>query len=358
MVEAGPQAPERGKVELIQALRFIAALLVVLYHLPIHSDGSVFERFHGGGAGVDIFFVISDFVICLTALARDPFDARTFMAKRFWRIYPAFWAVLIPTIAVETLSAQVGIGVPKEGVLDPLHLVSSALLLPFPFLIVDVAWTLGIEITFYLLFALAYRAGGLRGVFVAILAWYAMTQVYIFTPLHEVTTLTYVLHSIVLEFGFGVAIGWLYLNTRMALGGPALILGALGMVGVVFFRETATLQALTELELGREIVAGIPSALLIYGAAASRMRIPAWLLLLGESSYILYLLHSLFFGVVRAAVKVATGWELGTSDIALAALTVAVVGVSAGLTLWVERPFLRWARRFTRSDARRPAPAE
>ncbi|WP_146619903.1 acyltransferase family protein [Acuticoccus sediminis] len=352
---ASPPPPARrteGTIALVQALRFFAALLVVLYHAPTMNPDyterpSRFDAFHLGGAGVDVFFVISGLVITLTVAKARHFDLADFAARRFWRIFPVYWAFLAATIAVELLSLRVGIGAPFAEAGNPVYIVTSVFLLPLPFQIMEVAWTLGLEITFYLLFALGFRCYGLRGVVAALLLWYAFAVLYVSTPLGDVPALFYLGYPVILEFAFGIAICWLHLNTRMPLGPAALVLGTAAMAGALFAPEVASLAALLhEPELRREFQFGIPAAILVYGAVATPLKVPGWLLLLGQSSYILYLLHSLFFGVARAAVNLALGVELGASDLGVAALIVGAVALSAVLTHTVERPFLLWSRRF------------
>ncbi|MBK8210680.1 MAG: acyltransferase [Rhodospirillales bacterium] len=83
----------------IQYLRAVAALLVVFQHtreqIPLYDD---FLTFSAGGSGVDLFFVISGFVMCITATHSTASD---FMAKRIIRVVPLYWFFTILLTGLE-----------------------------------------------------------------------------------------------------------------------------------------------------------------------------------------------------------------------------------------------------------------
>lgn len=146
----------------IQFLRFFAAFLV----LVTHSTFYVHERydpnitvFSEGAIGVDIFFIISGFVILLSSISKDGgFEGGwTFTIKRLNRIVPMYW--IATTVKVLTL-----IFIPAavlHATLDPSRIILSYFFLPSitpdgrweP--ILGVGWTLVFEMFFYVLFALA-----------------------------------------------------------------------------------------------------------------------------------------------------------------------------------------------------------
>ena len=87
----------------LQMLRGLAATLVVLFHLQAaaiaegHQPG-ILGWFEGGEVGVDVFFVLSGFVIVHAARGRQHLGAGWFLRQRFWRIVPPYWAVLALTL--------------------------------------------------------------------------------------------------------------------------------------------------------------------------------------------------------------------------------------------------------------------
>lgn len=155
-------APPRSKLTSIQACRGVAAMLVVLFHTNICFEhpkywngkpfGSVFDF---GGAGVEFFFVLSGFIILHVHwfdLGR-PQRVRRYLWKRFRRIYPIYWFVLLPLIPGYVLVHSWGYGFER----DPLVIFSSIVLVPFggELATLAVAWTLYHEVLFYAAFAVA-----------------------------------------------------------------------------------------------------------------------------------------------------------------------------------------------------------
>ena len=123
------------------------------YHLPTASHLLIY-----GFLGVEVFFLISGFVIGTSAFDRTP---RQFAAARFARLYPAFWACVVITATVVTVLPVSG-GVPVSGVPDPRDVVVNLTMLAEPLgvpLVDTVYWTLWVELRFYLLFALLVACG-------------------------------------------------------------------------------------------------------------------------------------------------------------------------------------------------------
>lgn len=138
----------------IDLLRFAAAGAVVLYHFGAYPEGALGqapstaapELFHiakYGAYGVDLFFVISGFVILMSGWGRTPAQ---FIASRIARLYPAYWvAVLLTSILV------IGSG---STPFDPQKILVNLTMLQSAYNIghVDpVYWTLFVELHFYVL---------------------------------------------------------------------------------------------------------------------------------------------------------------------------------------------------------------
>jgi exopolysaccharide production protein ExoZ len=132
----------------LQAVRAVAAIGVVVFHFGLMPATSL--PFQVGAFGVDLFFVLSGFIIAHSS-ARS---ARHFLPRRLIRVIPAYWiATLIA--ALVTLQALS----PTEAV-D--WLIQSLFYLPHPQgrpPLIFVAWTLVYELAFYLLYWLALRFG-------------------------------------------------------------------------------------------------------------------------------------------------------------------------------------------------------
>ncbi|HEY5833506.1 acyltransferase family protein [Streptomyces sp.] len=162
---APPPAPKaegrtRGRLRALDGLRLVAALMVCAYHYAgrdgavAHSWGQspkeVFPSLSGafsyGPLGVQIFFVISGFVICMSGWGRGLKD---FTISRVTRLYPAYWAALVLVTAVFAVA-----GYQRVSNTD---LLANFTMLHMPAgaeRVLGVDWTLWAEMRFYLLFAL------------------------------------------------------------------------------------------------------------------------------------------------------------------------------------------------------------
>jgi peptidoglycan/LPS O-acetylase OafA/YrhL len=163
-VVAGTRSP---RFLFIDALRGLAAMSVVLFHLSEGRHITSFldllpaparAVFHHGDLGVQIFFVLSGFVIA-HSMARESVDGRyvgRFMLRRSIRLDPPYWASMILVVALSLISARAMPGkvytLPTVGQVVA-HLFYAPNLLGMP-LINPIYWTLCIEIQFYVSFAL------------------------------------------------------------------------------------------------------------------------------------------------------------------------------------------------------------
>ncbi|MEU4622464.1 acyltransferase [Actinoplanes sp. NPDC023801] len=147
----------------LDGLRLIAALAVAVFHLSVswRIDGSsppnhflpdLTQAAVYGFLGVELFFLISGFVIGMSSWRRGLGD---FFVSRASRLYPAYWVCVLITAAVVTIAPVTG-GVPVTGTPDLPQIAANLTMLQEPLGIpaVDtVYWTLFVELRFYLLFA-------------------------------------------------------------------------------------------------------------------------------------------------------------------------------------------------------------
>ncbi len=329
----------------LQMLRGLAATLVVAFHLQAAAlnegyDPGLFRLFAQGEAGVDIFFVLSGFVIFHAAAGNPALTARRFLAQRFWRIVPPYWAALALTLAA--LAALAILRGDAGALPDARGIAVSVLLLPLPGQVMAVAWTLTVEALFYLLFALTWFRFGARGALIALALWSLAGQAARLWPGGVPEALALILYSGVVEFLMGALIARASAAGLRALALPSLLAGALLMAAVV--------PGLIPLSLGREWVAGLPAAALVYGIVTLRPPMPGWALLWGEASYLLYLSHLLVFSILGTVLRMA-GVAPYAAPGGLAALLLLAVSLACLAPLWLERPYRRWATRA------RPGPA-
>ncbi len=325
----------------IQALRAAAAVLVVVHHafntwdLRI-SPGASTSSWTNGASGVDIFFVVSGFVMVMSSqrLLSKPNAWMTFMRHRIVRIVPLYW--LLTTLKL--LLVFIFIDLVLRSSLDVDYVLRSYLFLP----VVDsaghfrpllpVGWTLTYEFLFYMLFALALalRVDVLR---VVVPAFVVICILALLRTEHW-PTWTILFSTIVVEFLFGVLLAKMILLGWRLSRGVAAVAVLLGFALILAVPESP--------ENLRVLTWGLP-ALAIVGGAVSLEKwavIPQWLLALGDASYSIYLVHGFVLPILGIGIA-ALHW---TSAGALVFTVVACVGVGS-LAGWVsyvliERPLL------------------
>ncbi len=277
----------------IQYLRGFAALAVAITHLyPMFFKSE--NPFEGGSAGVDLFFVISGFIMWHIAQAKDG-DPIGFFMHRLIRVAPPYWLVTMIVAVSATLKPNL---FPLDHpTLD--HVVLSIAFIPHgegdvgkP--LVSQGWTLNYEMFFYIIFAAAlllparFRLLALSGTMTSLVA------VGVFTTTDS-QVLTVVTSDLLLEFLGGVVIAVAYRKARTAPVSVALCGVLLGTVILAIMPHLVANNP--DFEVLRSIRLGVPAAVVVYCMVSlewhglfGRNRI---LLALGEVSFALYLVHFL-----------------------------------------------------------------
>jgi exopolysaccharide production protein ExoZ len=336
----------------LQVLRGIAALSVAIAHLR-----SVETKFDAatllgpwtgvGFGGVDLFFVISGFVMVWVTRA-DQGKAGAlprFWLARFLRIYPLWWLVLSAVVALWLIRPDM---VYSSDDSTP-DLVRSYLLLPGENLPLHaVGWTLIHEVWFYAIFGMLLLLParmlpfGLGIWAVGVVVW-ALAQP---SPSHPIIAL--LRHPLTLEFIAGAAIGILATRGTLAFARPILVIGGFVLLlSALSIRENP--QAIFEQEWPRLWLFGLPFALILWGSVGLEqtgdMRAPSWLQRLGDWSYALYLVHVLVFALVgRIAKPLAQPGIIDNIAVMLVAVGVAIFA-SYLLHNVFEKPVQLMARR-------------
>lgn len=306
----------------LQALRALAALAVVLFHV-VETSGHQQRPVQGlaplwgwGAWGVDLFFVLSGFVMVYTQ-QRRPRTAARFMADRLWRIVPLYWLLTLTVLSLQALRPGLFHGALADGrqVLASLGFVSGAWLGRPP--VLWLGWTLEWEMAFYALFTLGlwlpWRSGPALCVSLGLAGLVALGA-----------------DALGLEFllGMGLAAVHRRLPERRPWAPWLLGLGTLGLLASLG-------QPAPALRLWHW---GLPCALLVMGALGTRQThwMPAQRL--GDASYSIYLIQALSIPALYRLLRLWPGL-----DADLAALGVIAGTVVAGLACHrlLERPLLR-----------------
>ena len=321
----------------IQYLRAFAALAVVVFHAAERTGG----HFAIGAAGVDVFFVISGFIMWVLS-QRKPTTPARFLRDRLERIAPVYW------IATGVMVAGALAGLFPNMKLTLGHVFGSLSFVPhrspsngeiWPVLVQG--WTLNYEMFFYAIFAgclllpLRMRLAALASVFVG-LAGFGLIR----TSGNPVFA-TYT-DPIILEFLIGAFIGKLWLEGKIpspAIGAALIVVSLLGfaVVGVTYI-------GFGPLAFGPLAAALLIGALALEKRGAVRRIRP--LAYLGDSSYSIYLWHTMAISVVAKLAPM-----LGIP--AAPAMFLAVAGgvaVGVGAYEMLEKPIGAAYKGFRRSD--------
>jgi len=352
-------SPRRGPAEVlsIQFLRFVAAFAVVIFHsqqaLTKGAPGTLGYWFELGAAGVHVFFVISGFVIMHTSFGGTDVGMPTkrFLLRRFVRIFPIYWLCCAAYIAYHQ-----SFGTPYE--LTPLQWLGAFLLLPVQSsAIIGPGWTLSYELYFYICFAALLWLPAfsallvLTGFFVGSIALGILVG---FTGPLAIGT-----NPLILEFCAGCWLGYFFARRKVGTRPLGLSLVA---IGVVMFILGALIDYRT---VPLSVIWGIPSILLVTGCLLFEQAGPLPRLLrrlshLGDSSYVLYLIHILGITIV-----LDIGFDalvpMAPIDSIVGAIILSMVcaALAAAIFHFIEKPMLKWLRRnvVDRFSSRRPTPS-
>jgi len=313
------------KLTTVQALRAVAALLVAIYHLFLNEQAGItnngseeisalLETTRNGFAGVDMFFVISGFIMVYVTqnTAHGKYASLDFLIARLTRIYPLWWffcaCFLVIIVAGTGQLTPASYNIEAEQTAG--FLVRSFLLWPqekLPYIVVG--WTLIHELYFYAIFAgfmLAPRAWlpVLAGVWCLVLCIGATAG--LSTDRVATGILSLAFHPLTLEFIFGVAIGLLVTKGIRTLALPAFVIGTTVFVGGLLFFTHDMVEI--SLNWSRVVLFGIPSAFILYGLVSLELEkgwsAPSQLVYLGDASYALYLGHVVIYLVATKAFEV------------------------------------------------------
>jgi len=327
----------------VQSLRATAAFLVVFVHLSGLLKTLNLPAF--GTGGVDLFFVISGFVMVHATRAHKP-TWNSFIKNRIARIVPIYW---VATIAV-FVAANIAHSLVREiGEYNFVNLLKSLFFVPYAKTtglvrpILFVGWTLDYEMFFYLLFAfgLALKNYILGLLCVVVILVLLVASGLVFQPSSVIPT--FYCNPMMLEFALGMGVG-LWVERAPDAASPiarcCLLLSLLGLplivIGPVVWPHTPSL-----------FTAGIPAAILVTGAVLLErwgwFVQTRWIMAVGDASYIFYLSHPYF---TEAAERICKSYKpTGLVSLIIIALTLAIVVLTALLLhRTVERPLSRLAR--------------
>ena len=315
----------------IQAMRGVAALSVVCGHAVSARPDMVGQSLGEGAltilaSGVDIFFVISGFIIASTAaVQRDPLN---FVFRRAVRIFPVYWLVLLAALVS---SYWIALSPEERPALD----IGLIFAWKNPNWYIAPAWSIAFELHFYAVVAAILVIAPNR-LFELLFAGLGMVMVAVAFGLK----LGIYSHPLVLEFGAGVAIAYLLRNGELRFSRRNLAISA-GLFALGWY--WIFVQRPADPQLARVGTYGLGAGLLIHAVVAAEMEgksfspILQWL---GEISYSLYIVHYL---VVCWIASLAGLWLLSIPGTIIASILLSI-GLAWLLHVTIETPLIRWGR--------------
>ena len=286
----------------IQFLRGFAALAVVIHHTggyvkryfePVVLFG---DKFSIGFAGVDLFFVISGFIIHFTSkkYLNNPSKFKEYLQKRFIRVYPIYWIIttilfLSSWLIILVLNKNIfSIGYPNTFS----AYLKTYTLFPLHFAINPVTWTLSYEIFFYLCFALLILSKRLW-IIPALILSISFYNIFINIPDIIEVKLNYfnfIFSGYNFEFMFGFLIYQFYEKIKLSnIVSIILILIAISII-VLFGYEVGDYDSYK-----RVLIFGFSSGLILIALLNleqnDALSFPKFTVKLGDASYALYLIH-------------------------------------------------------------------
>ncbi len=333
----------------LHLLRAVAALGVVYYHTT--SEAGLNLPVNIGAHGVDVFFVISGFIITHIA-AHSP---NRFLIRRIIRIVPFYWTATLVLFGAAALAPHLL----RSTQTDWVQLWCSLFFVPretpyagmVPTLILG--WSLNYEMYFYLMFAGALVIAPRRAPLVCCLGIGA-TALLIDASRVIHPSIRFYARPLVFEFVYGVCvfyllmaaerhIGWFAQRSKIRWGLWFAALSALLLIGLE--------EAHGGWGVPRFLAAGVPAGMLVLAALllerAYGIRAKSYIVfLLGESSFVLYLIHPyVIYGLLRTLLSRRGDLPVvATIGIVVALLLVSTLAAIA-IHLWLEKPVMLALRR-------------
>lgn len=324
-------------IKSIQALRGIAAFLVVLFHYKWAVDIDLYNPivsalFNSGGLGVTIFFILSGFVMIYSS--RNKNSAVNFAINRFSRIYPAYLFFIVLCFAI-------------DGAMSTFHYTdkTTSFVRSFFFLpsitdnapayinvnsVSGVRWTLNYEMYFYLLMSLSFIFSRKT---IALLSLFFIVLVVIpiisgFYPGIEIQgypygseLLGFVTNPIMYEFLLGIIIATLYIKFKHNVSRFSSVL--FFIVSVLFVGYYSLFNGYNDHGLKSSAVfMAILFLAIVFNREWLDKATPMILYYLGEISFSVYLLHNPMMSITRKYIySTDKGWHVFITALLLTFIT-------------------------------------
>lgn len=322
----------------IQALRGIAALLVVMEHIRFLNCGAF---------GVDIFFCISGFMIMFTTHQQT----KHYFLKRIIRIVPFYYIMTLGTWCLLLLFPQMF----EQTSLQISHLVKSLLFIPFDIgdgilqPLLRIGWTVNCEMFFYLLFGISSRISHRYRGLICSGTLAGLVLLCCLLPVNW-APLTFYGDPVMLDFILGIlcyyAVRELYrLYTMNKLPGMVSYI-CLFLALALFAYLILTKHHINVLGFRRLLYWSLPAFAIVLAAftAGFFLTMPTWSVKLGDISFSLYLIH--YYPILLIDRKICDFSQANTTSVIVAVLSILLVILLAYASWYlIERKFTGWLKK-------------
>jgi peptidoglycan/LPS O-acetylase OafA/YrhL len=343
-MEPNPPAKTQ-RLSQVDALRGLAALSVVLFHYTtrfaeLYQPGqSQLLSFPHGYFGVNLFFIISGFVIFMTLERTEkPMD---FVVSRFSRLFPSYWVAIVLTFAITHWLGLPGKLVEIGPALANFMMIHSFFGVPH---VDGVYWTLEVEMLFYIGMFILYRLRWLGSIHWVLAGLLALRLLYaVMAKFFDIDLPWIAFRFLILQyipwFAVGICVYQLTLQQHQKAQKWPLLM-AFAAVLTLVVAESALIGGLAVL-----------FGLLVYAAALGKLRLfdAGLFLWLGSITYPLYLIHeNIGWSIQLQGLAHGVRLEMATLFVLILSLAVATA-----MTRWVEQPALREIRVRYREKSRK-----
>lgn len=347
-----------NKIQNIQALRGIAVLAVVFFHLMTieqkygGTQTILPDFFSFGMFGVDLFFVISGFV--MITVTRGKFQnlkqAARFLYHRASRIYPTYWFYSLLVLCVFLFKPTLVNS--SQG--NEVNILTSFLLFPSEKLpLVMVGWTLIHEMYFYLVYFIFLLLVAERHLIKALVSWVliiVMVNIYfeLSSPLEKL-----IFHPLTIEFVMGCLLAiYFYRTINKNKSRNSLLFLAASAVFIASIYGHNLYQSYTghiePQNWWRVLIFGIPAITIVFCSLSAERNgfiIHSSVVNIGDASYSIYLSHILTLsaaGRVWSEVSLDSVWD---NLVILPALMILVIAIGMLSFRYIEKPLLFYCRK-------------
>jgi exopolysaccharide production protein ExoZ len=335
-------------LDCVQLLRAVAAVAVVTHHIRLFGNGAW---------GVDLFFVISGFIMCY--VTED--SGRHFFVKRIIRIVPLYWGGTVVVFCVALFFPNLL----EHTAANFTDLLKSLFFIPFKkghntVPVLFLGWTLNYEMLFYLIFSLSMAVSHKRRAVVASVLLIAIAVTGQWVPDHPVP-LRFFSRPIILEFAFGMICYELFVATaghrmRNRTIASRLLWTLAGGVFIACLPLATIISPFEDPVIRWGVLAALSFYCVLYGL--SGVKLPRGTVIIGDASYSLYLFHPY---VIQVFTKMSGAFSgTGAAAYFMAALVILLCCVLSVVSYkYLERPVTEFLRkRFVDGSALSDAPGE